>query len=285
MAIILSPRRWQEQPQHARLTADDGISFAVANGEGLINDREEQSDLRGYWDATTRVGGNFAVTPNADAKTIDIGAPYGDIYGAILHFNVSTAAINSAASPYFFVSDSADATTLGSGLALGAITNYLNGETIAFADSSTTGRTGIATPLGLGPHTIVFQWINDRYELWLDGVLPAQMEGTNGRGPSVRKVMKPYLGGRSGSTKPYIEWMAAAFSYDPAIDMRDYIDAPYGFLRPQIQRRYIGAAAPASPLSASVAGAWSAGVTHYSDGAAWSAGTLKRSDGTQWITV
>lgn len=242
MAVFLRPQRWREQPSGVGLLqAADGIEFAVAGEHGLTNGYGETVDLRGYFDIAMRAGGRHVVTPNTNTKTVDIGASSGDLYGGVLHLNVGTADITSAQSGYIFMSDAADAITAGSGLALGSITGYLTGETLTFVNTSTGGRTGITDTIPQGEHIIVFQWIGDRYEIWVDGQLPTQIEAAGG--PAALKTMKPYFGGRSGSTRSYLEWMSMAVSYDPSIDMREYVEAPYAFLRSRTRKLVVAPSA------------------------------------------
>lgn len=249
MAVFLRPQRWREQPSGVGLLqAADGIEFAVAGEHGLTNGYGETVDLRGYFDISMRAGGRHVVTPNINSKTVDIGAQSGELYGGLLHFNVGVADITSAQAAYMFMSDAADATAAGSGLALGSSTGYLTGETITFVNTSTTGRTGITEPLSQGEHLIVFQWTGSSYEIWLDGRLPSQIAAAGGNA-SLRS-MKPYFGGRYQSSRPHIEWMSMAVSYDPSIDMREYVDAPYAFLRPRLKRVLVSSAAAENILTA-----------------------------------
>ena len=61
-----------------------------------------------------------------------------------------------------------------------------------------------------------------------------------------------------------MEWMLAGLSYDPSIDMREYVNAPYAFLRPRSQKIYVsgsGATFDVVPSGATVQSITSTGAT------------------------
>lgn len=231
MPAIILPDRWRRQPSgHADLASGLArlyVGYTRDAGLYEVSTRSFNSN-RGFF---TPVGTSqgLALAPSSNDKTVYTGVPSVTIYSAIFVFDVRTASITGTTGGATLCTGIQDETSTGNpGIYFGSSTGTIADETITII-STGSGRTAIKDTLAVGPHILCFHWNGTKYEIWLDGQLPTQYDGSGGAAPLL--TIAPYLGGRNLSGEAWVCPVAFALSPTPDVDLRAYQSSPFGVLR------------------------------------------------------
>jgi hypothetical protein len=233
---IIIRRRQQGQPQRA-LDMASGIPAevhaTVPLGGSWYNARTRRATAatRTFFDVkTTPVGVSWE--GNTAEKTIDLGVPSGNFYGALIRFNLTASDLTSAYVGGLTILKAAeDATSPGVGIGIGAQSGYFADETVTVA-SSDGYRSAMTGSIVIGPHTLCIQWNSSsaKYEIWLDGALPTQVHSTPAAGVW---AFKPYFCGRQFSGNPRLSPSLIVINQSPSFDLRTVQANPWQLFAPR----------------------------------------------------